>query len=65
MGFLCCTTVLPLAFISFLGSYGLIVFPLCLFFAFAFIRFELPMQWLVVPFLLVAWQAWILEVASW
>jgi hypothetical protein len=57
--------VVPLAFISFLGSYGLIVFPRCLFFAFAFIRLELPLRWLVVPFLLVAWQALTLGTASW
>jgi|GEM_PF-4238252 len=64
-GFLCCAFVVPLAFSSFLGSYGLIVFPLCLFFAFGFSRLELPLRWLALPFLLVAWQAWILETASW
>lgn len=65
MGFLFTASVVPLALVSFLGSYGLIVFPVCLLFAFAFIRLELPLRWLAVPFVLVVWQAWILEVASW
>lgn len=64
-GFLLTITIVPMAFVSFLTSYGLIVFPLCLFFAFVFIRFELPLRWLFVPFVLVAWQARVLEVAAW
>jgi hypothetical protein len=64
-GFLFTATVVPMAFASFLTSYGLIVFPVCLFFAFAFIRLELSLRWLALPFVLVAWQALILEVAAW
>lgn len=48
--------VIPLALASFLISYGLIVFPLCLIFAFLFVRLELSFWWLLVPFALVAWQ---------
>ncbi|MDP1587049.1 MAG: hypothetical protein Q8M07_04870 [Prosthecobacter sp.] len=55
-GFLLALAVVPAAFVSFLTSYGLIVFPFCLLFAFAFIRFELSFWCLLIPFTLVAWQ---------
>ena len=64
-GFLFCATVVPMAFVSFLASYGLIVFPLCLVFAFVFIRCELGIRWLIIPFAMVGCQAWTLEAASW
>lgn len=56
-GFFLALAVVPSAFVSLLTSYGLIVFPLCLLFAFLFIRLELSFWWLLVPFALVAWQS--------
>ncbi|MFO1483933.1 MAG: hypothetical protein U1F71_11290 [Verrucomicrobiaceae bacterium] len=48
--------VVPTAFNSIFTSYGLVVFPLCLLFAFVFIRLNLSFGWLFVPFVLVTWQ---------
>lgn len=54
-------SVIPLALMSFLlFSPGMFVFPLCLVFAFLFIRLELSFWWLLVPFVLVAWQTAVL-----
>lgn len=49
--------MIPTALVSLFGHWGIVVYPLCLLMAFVFIRFELPFKWLVVPFLLMAWES--------
>jgi hypothetical protein len=48
-------SVVPLAIMSLLYNWGLIVYPLCLLVSFAYVRMELSPWWLLIPFGLVAW----------
>lgn len=49
--------MIPTAILSLFAHWGIIVYPLCLLMAFVFIRFELPFKWLILPFLLMAWES--------
>lgn len=48
-------SVVPLAVMSLLYNWGLIVYPLCLLATFAYVRLELSPRYLLIPFGLVAW----------
>lgn len=53
-------SVVPVAVISLLYNWGLIVYPLCLLVSFAYVRMELSPWWLLIPFGLVVWDVTIL-----
>lgn len=53
-------SVVPVAVISLLYNWGMIVYPLCLLVSFAYVRMELSPWWLLIPFGLVSWDVSIL-----
>lgn len=53
-------SVVPLAILSVLASYGAFIFPACLLVGFLFIRYDLSFWWLLTPFTLVAWQTYLM-----
>jgi uncharacterized membrane protein len=48
-------SVVPVAVISLISNWGIIVYPLCLLVSFAYVRMELSPWWLLIPFGLVVW----------
>lgn len=48
-------SLVPVAVISLIYNWGLIVYPLCLLVSFAYMRMELSPRWLLIPLVLVAW----------